>query len=123
MSPNLHPGPFYRLLEACANLFICREQGCRSNNFQSLVDSLVGTLLESDGPWGKSGKRDLPSYRENILKAQSRRSSPPRHEKLIRVGRTLLDSLCMRNGHGKELGKGADNLPQEQRGSKSCSCG
>jgi hypothetical protein len=49
MSPNLHPGPFVDYLELVPICFICREQGCRSNDFQSLVDTLVATLLESDG--------------------------------------------------------------------------
>jgi hypothetical protein len=61
--------------------------------------------------------KDLLSYRENIVKAQSRRFSPLRHEKVIRVGRTL-EILCVCGMvTGKELGKGVDSLPQEQRGS------
>lgn len=43
---------------------------------------------------GGSLAKDLPSYRENIVKAQSRRFSPPRHEKVIRVRRTL-EILCV----------------------------
>ena len=51
------------------------------------------------------GRSDLPSYREHILQAQSRRFSPPRHERVIARQANFGDSLCMRNGHGKELGK------------------
>jgi hypothetical protein len=53
MSPNLHPGPFVDYLELVPIYFICREQGCRSNDFQSLVDILVATLLRVGWLWGE----------------------------------------------------------------------
>jgi hypothetical protein len=59
--------------------------------------------------------KDLLSYRENIVKAQSRRFSPLRHEKVIRVRRTL-EILCVcEMVTGKNWGKDLDSLPQEQR--------
>jgi hypothetical protein len=119
MSPNLHPGPFVDYLELVPIYFICREQGCRSNDFQSLVDILVATLLESDGFGEGVWQSDSPSYREHILQAQSRRFSPPRHERVITRQANFGDSPCMRTGSRERSGEGANNSPQEHRGCRS----